>query len=182
VPPGARERGAAAALAVGPGCEGVGAPARVNLPVDGAGGEIAFDLAGPGGAALVVPVHINGRGPYDLILDTGATFTCVDESLARELALPEQRGAVGAGVGIGGAGRVRLLRADSLRVGAATAERITVCALDLQALRAARLTARGLLGLNFLKPFRVTLDFERRTLRLEKGGAAGASGVAREAR
>jgi predicted aspartyl protease len=129
---------------------------------------VPFRLAGPGGAALVVPVHVNGEGPFDLILDTGATFTCADTSLVRELALPERRLAVGTAVGIGGAGRVRLHAVDSLRVGAASAGRGSVCALDLGALRVVGPGVRGLLGLDFLKRFRVTIDFERRVLQLTR--------------
>jgi predicted aspartyl protease len=149
------------------GCERLGTPARSTAPPDSAAGETAFRLAGPGGAALVVPVRLNGRGPYDLILDTGATFTCVDDTLARELGLRERRDAIGAGVGVGGAGRVRLYRLDSLRVGGASAEGITVCGLDLAGLAKVSPGTRGLLGLNFLKSYRVTLDFKREVVRLE---------------
>lgn len=151
-----------------PACTEPGRPVSASAPADSTAGEIGFRLVGPGGAALVVPVHVNGRGPFSLILDTGATFTCVDTALARELALPERRMAVGTAVGVGGAGGVRLFGADSLRVGAASARGITVCALDLRALRAVGPEVRGLLGLNFLRSFRMTLDFEREVLRLTR--------------
>ena len=135
-------------------------------PADSAAGELAFRLAGPGGAAIVVPVHINGRGPIDLILDTGATVTCVDTSLARELSLPERRLTVGTAIGVGGSGRVRLHRVDSLRVAGVVARRIDVCAMDLGAMRVVAPDVRGLLGLNVLKPYTVTIDFRRNVLRL----------------
>jgi clan AA aspartic protease (TIGR02281 family) len=145
----------------------VGAPARVQAPVDSAAGEVAFELAGPGGAALVVPVFINGQGPFDFVLDTGATFTCVDDALAERLGLQEQRGQVAIGAGVGGAGRVRLVRMDSLRIGEARVERMTACVLDLQALRSIGTGVHGLVGLNFLKSFRVTLDFQRNVVGLQ---------------
>lgn len=149
-------------------CEGgLGTPQRVSVPADSAAGETAFRLAGPGGAALVVPVYLDGKGPFDLILDTGATLTCVDEALARELGLRERVGAIGGAVGVGGAGRVRLYALDSLRLGATSAAGLTVCAIDLGGLAAVSPGTRGLLGLNFLKSFRVTLDFERAVVRLE---------------
>ena len=150
-------------------CVGAGGTADATPPADSAAGELAFRLAGPGGAAIVVPVHINGRGPIDLILDTGATITCVDTSLARELALPEQRLTIGTAVGVGGAGRVRLHRVDSLHVAGAVARRINVCAMDLSAMRVVAPNVRGLLGLNVLKPFTVTIDFQRSVLRLAPG-------------
>ena len=37
---------------------------------------------------IVVPVTINGAGPYDFLLDTGATDTIVDRKLAEGLHLP----------------------------------------------------------------------------------------------
>lgn len=149
------------------GCQ-VAAPARVQAPPDSAAGEISFRLAGPGGAALLVPIYLNGEGPFEFVLDTGATITCVDQPLAERLNLPEQRGQIGLGAGVGGAGRVRLVGIDSLRLGAAEASGLTACVLDLQQVRAISPDVAGLLGLNFLKEFRVTLDFERNILLLQE--------------
>lgn len=148
-------------------CDMNSLPARTVVPPDSAAGEIAFHLVGPGGAAIALPVIINGHEPVQLILDTGATLTCVDSSVARELELPEERGVIGAGVGVGGGGRVRLVRLDSLRVGAAAAMDVAACVLDLGALRTVSPEVHGLLGLNFLKGFHVTIDFARSIVRLE---------------
>jgi hypothetical protein len=152
------------------GCTDPRRPASSTAAADSAAGEVGFRWAGPGGAALVVSARINGRAPVDLILDTGATLTCVDTSLVREFALPEQRAILGAAVGVGGAGRVRLHSVDSLQVGSAVARGLMVCATDLRALRPISPEVRGLLGLNFLRSFRVTLDFEREVLRLAVPG------------
>lgn len=153
------------------GCQQLGAPARVEVPADSAAGEIAFDLAGPGDAALMVPVFLNGEGPFDFVLDTGATLTCVDQAIATRLQLPAARGVVGVGAGVGGAGRMQILRLDSLRIGAARAGDLTVCALDLKHTGSIGLEIDGLLGLNFLRSFRVTLDFERKVLHLRAPGS-----------
>jgi predicted aspartyl protease len=144
----------------------IGAPSHVQFPADSSAGETSFTLAGPNGAALVVPVYINGRGPYHLILDTGATFTCVDTSVSQELGLPEKRGVLAFGVSVGGSGRMHLAETDSLRVGNALVTDLPICTLDLQSMRI--LGAQGLLGLNFLKSFQLNIDFERRILRLQK--------------
>ena len=142
--------------------------AQRRAPADTTAGEIEFELAGPGGVALLVPVHINGQGPFDLVLDTGATFTCIDESLAKQLALPDQKGQIGYGAGVGNAGHVRLVRVDTLRVGDASANAITACVLDLAQLKAVSPRVQGLIGLNFLRAFRVSLDFQRRVLVLQR--------------
>ena len=161
--------GAAIALvAVGGGgaCMDVGRSAESRAPADSAAGELAFRWAGPGDAAIVVPVRMNGGEPVDLVLDTGATLTCVDTAIARRCGLPERRMMVGSAVGIGGAGRVQLHRVDSLQVGGAVVRDLTVCAMDLRALRAVGPDVHGLLGLNVLREFRLTIDFERGVLRL----------------
>jgi predicted aspartyl protease len=131
-------------------------------------GEVSIDVAGPGGAVLLVPVYINGKGPYDFVLDTGATMTCLDQSLADSLRLPARFGQVGVGLGVGGAGQVPIVRIDSLRTGDTSASQVSACLLDLSHLKALGPKVEGLLGLNFLKSYRVTLDFERNIARLEK--------------
>jgi predicted aspartyl protease len=142
-------------------------PARVETAADSAAGETIFELAGHGGAALIVPVHINGQGPFDFVLDTGATLTCIDHRLASRLALPEVTGVVGMGAGIGSSGRLKLAKIDSLRIGQTTAHDVQGCVLSLENLRGIGLEPDGLVGLNVLKEFRVTLDFERSVVRLE---------------
>ena len=44
---------------------------------------------------------------------------------------------------------------------------VTVCTLDLANIREAGLEVRGLLGLNVLKAYRVTIDFKRSVLSLQ---------------
>lgn len=145
-------------------------PRSATVATDSAAGELDFRLAGPGGAALVVPVRINGGEPIDLILDTGATTTCLDSALVDSLGLPERRAVVGAMVGIGGSGRVRVHRVDSIQVGSAVARGLSICSMNLEALRVIGPHVRGLLGLNVLRNYRVTLDFERNTVRFEVPG------------
>ena len=149
------------------GCTGIGAPKSVTMPPDSAAGEVAFHLAGPNGTAIIVPAVLNGHDSVSLILDTGATLTCLDDSVARDMKLPERIGAVGSGVVVGGTGRIRLVKLDSIKVGGASARDLTACAIDLSNVRQISPKVRGLLGLNFLRNFRVTLDFERNVVRLQ---------------
>lgn len=132
-------------------------------------GEIPFELAGAGGAAIVVPVRINDTGPYRFVLDTGATMTCLDQSLAERLELPKPVGVVGFGATVGQrSGSMTLHRVDTLEVGNARASGLNTCALDLQNVKDVGLNVEGLLGLNFLRSFTVTLDFERKVLSLTR--------------
>jgi predicted aspartyl protease len=148
------------------GCEVSGEPGSTSAPATREDGAIPLRFVGAQDAAMVVPVHINGEGPFDLVLDTGATFTCVTPEVAERLQLPEERGAVGIGAGVHAAGRVGIVRFDSLRVGAAAATDMPGCVLDLSALQAVGTEVDGLLGLNFLRSFDVHLDFGRDVLAL----------------
>jgi len=157
-------------------CNGVGTPSSVTMPPDSAAGEIHFRLSGPSGTAIIVPAVLNGRDSVNLILDTGATLTCLDTAVAQSLKLPEQVGVMGAGVGIGGSGRMRIVKLDSISVGAASARDLTACAVDLTNVRMLSPDVRGLLGLNFLRNFRVTIDFQRNVLRLQRPAPARGRG------
>lgn len=176
---GARARTAAIAIALlvpMVACMETGAPDRTEVATGAGEDGVQIRLAGPGEAALLVPVRINGSGPYDFILDTGATLTCVDRRMADSLELPEARGRIGLGTGIrGGTGSMRLVEIDSVAVGEARAEGLTGCALDLEQFRATGLEVHGLLGLNFLTSFRVTLDFGAQRLILSDPARAAES-------
>ena len=153
---------------------GCGVPSAVSpgSPSETAPGEVRFEMAGPNKAAIIVRVKINGQGPYDFVLDTGATFTCVDRQLAEELKLPDWSGPLGTVVITGGQGEMGFVKIDRLEVGdTASATDLVACKLDLSRMQPPGFAMKGLLGLNFLKCYRMTIDFERDTLLLEKPGA-----------
>ena len=141
---------------------------EVGAPTDASPGTVRFKLMEPNDAAIIVSVKINGQGPYDFVLDTGATFTCVDNELADQLKLPEWKGSFGTVVVGPGGGSMRLLKIDTLEVGDAKASGLTVCSIDLNRIAPPGLGIKGLVGLNFLKSYRVNIDFEKKLLRLEK--------------
>lgn len=141
-------------------------------PPDTAAGEVAFRLEGPNDAALVVPVYIDGTGPYDFVFDTGSTLTCVDPDLATRLGLEEQPVGPGVGIGAGGAERLSVVSIDSVRIGRALVTDVLACVVDLQTARRFGLEVHGLVGLNFMKPFTITIDFEREVIRIVQPDAA----------
>jgi hypothetical protein len=63
---------------------------------------------------------------------------------------------------------MKLLKIDTLEVGEAKATGLTVCSIDLNRIAPPGAGIKGLVGLNFLKSYRVTIDFEKKSLRLEK--------------
>src|SRR2546423_6876277 len=99
-------------------------PNQTGASRESSPGEVRFELAPPNDAAIIVPVKINGKGPYRFVLDTGATFTCIDNKLVEELKLPEWKGQFGVAVITPGEGNVRLVSVDSLEVGEAKATKL----------------------------------------------------------
>jgi predicted aspartyl protease len=130
-------------------------------------GEISFELAPPNGAAILVPVKINGQGPYTFVLDTGATFTCIDQPLATELKLPEWSQQVGIGIAVPTTNAAKLVDVEKLEVGTASAQKLKACVIDFKNFQTAGLNIHGLLGLNFLKSYHVNIDFQRKVVRLD---------------
>lgn len=147
------------------GCEQRAAP-RVHVAADTAAREVPFRLVGPNGVALVVAVHINGEGPFDFVFDTGATYTCLDQALTRRLGLETRPGA-GTGIGVSGVRRVPVVEVDSIRIGTNGIDGLRACVLNLSHMRQLGIPIHGIVGLNFMKSFRITLDFERERLRFE---------------
>lgn len=141
-----------------------------TVVTDTAAGAVPMRLVGPGEAALMVSAVVNGE-TLDLVLDTGATLTCLDRSVADGLGLEAAQGARGIGAGVQGTGSMELVRIDSIAFGGTTAYDVMGCVLDLEHLDILGTAVDGLLGLNVLKEFRVVLDFPEGVVRLE-GGAA----------
>ena len=110
------------------------------------------------GASVVVPVMFNGALKANLALDTGATITVVSSRIANILALSASAATKVATVG--GIITVSLARVRSLKVGDAEVQDLLVSVHDFSP----DPRIEGLLGLDFLKHFHVSLDSRRRLL------------------
>src|SRR4029079_3671909 len=79
------------------------------------GDSVAFQIA-PTRPLLLLPVSVNGRGPYRFALDTGSSMSSISPDLARDLGLTTTAAEEG-GLGAGGALEVAFTRADSIALG-----------------------------------------------------------------
>ncbi|MGH7730951.1 MAG: aspartyl protease family protein [Candidatus Eiseniibacteriota bacterium] len=146
--------------------------AQGDYEVAGAGGashaEFRFRLAGPIKPLVLVPAFVNGRGPHAFVLDTGASATVLSAELAASLRI--ETVAAGPMTGAGGLVQAALGRVGSLVVGSAALEDVVVMVADFLAELGQVVGARldGVLGYNFLRHFRVTLDYPGSTLWLMK--------------
>jgi predicted aspartyl protease len=110
------------------------------------------------GSWVIVPVTFNGALKAYLQLDTGASSTLVSRRIANTLALS----ALGSrqGVTVGGTITVSVARLASLNVGGAEVRDLVVSIHDFSP----DPRVEGLLGLDFLRHFHVSLDTRRKLL------------------
>jgi hypothetical protein len=113
----------------------------------------------------VVPLQVNGLGPFDFILDTGTDTTLVDPELASQLSLtPLDRMTLTTPVG------KQILVRSSLRsvaLGLAVVSDLEALVQDMPELHKLDRHVRGILGQNFLSHFNYALDYHRQLLFLE---------------
>jgi predicted aspartyl protease len=129
--------------------------------------EIAFRYANAEDPLLVVPTLVNEKGPYDFALDTGASRTVISLDLAAEFGLATEK--ISQMTAGGGSGTVSRLQLRSLAIGAARQENLAAAASDFLTQLNAELGTKlhGIVGYDFLRHYRVTLDYPREALTLE---------------
>ena len=116
---------------------------------------------------IIVPVSINGSGPYNFLLDTGCSRTMVDQKLAEELHLSK----VGEKtvVGVLASAKMSVVHVSSISVAGAVISGGDVYSSD-------HLTTtgkvHGVLGEDFLKNFDVLIDYSHEVIRLESSGGS----------
>jgi hypothetical protein len=116
-------------------------------------------------SVIVVPVQINGSGPYDFVVDTGAQVTTVDSSLASELHLKTE-GVRGVS-GVATYARSAFAYLGLLQAGADSVSNSLVVIQELRQLKAADPRISGILGGTFLEHFDILIDNRQRLLCLD---------------
>ena len=106
---------------------------------------------------MTVPISVDGRGPYDFLIDTGAERTVISSELARELSLPEGKSIVMHSMS--GVGEVPTVLIPQLQV-----SKKKVSGIHAPALKQVHIGAFGMLGIDALQAQRITFDFERQKM------------------
>lgn len=122
-------------LAPGASPAGPRAPAPVACAASGrsgVSGAVPFELDGN---HLYLSARVQGRGPFDFILDSGATVTAVDAALARRLRRPVRESGSSRGAGAG-----------SVPVGHLPGTEVTVAGLAVHGRRTLSMPVDSVLG------------------------------------
>ncbi len=114
---------------------------------------------------VAVRARLNGQARVILAVDTGAELTVISRTTARDLGFDLARPPrVLQLAGVGQSPPVPVVRLNRLQVGASSVTGLDVCVFDVPGV----IRADGLLGLNFLRRFRVTFEFDSGTLVLRE--------------
>jgi predicted aspartyl protease len=118
------------------------------------------------GCLIIVPLTIDGKGPFDFIIDTGSDDTAIDIDLVQEL-------------GVKPTGTVTLITAagsqevpagyplKNVKLGSHIVPAVKALAMNFAALRPHKV--RGIVGQNLLAQFNYFLDFKRHEMTIEQG-------------
>ena len=109
---------------------------------------------------LSVEVRVNGRGPYQFVVDSGADTSVVGLRIARDLQLP-----LGTPVILNNMTDRNIV--DRVRVDELTLGPTTIRDLELPALREQDLGGAGMIGIDALVQQRLMMDFEKRLIKVE---------------
>lgn len=125
------------------------------------------------GAVIVVSVTVDGAGPFDFLVDTGAQTTTVDEQLASELRLQDQGKTHVSGAATYASRSYTSLA--QLEIGGLRVNDVLAVIDSLAELHRADRRIRGIVGENFLNHFDLLIDNEHQALCLDDSGAMAAA-------
>jgi len=122
---------------------------------------VVFSLGSSG--AVLVPVGINGHGPFMFVLDTGSSHSTVSQKLTVGLALPAV--AKTSVMTMAGAQTQLVVQVRQVVIGDATSDNLTPSVVSTAQLSAIEPGIDGILGQDFLSRFDYTVDYRRNRLR-----------------
>ena len=109
---------------------------------------------------MTVAVRVNGRGPYNFVVDSGADTSVIGQRIARALALP-------AGTPVTLHNMTETKRVDRVLVDELVLGPSTVTDLQLPVLQEKDLGGDGMIGIDALVEQRLMMDFEKQLIKVE---------------
>jgi hypothetical protein len=117
-------------------------------------------------ARLTTQVFVNGQGPFDFVIDTGANRSVISKELAARLSLPP--GEIVHVHGIAGVQDTQTVNVKSFKAGV-----IEVPIRDIPTLAENDLGCDGFLGIDAFTDRQVTFDFERNIVQISRSTYVG---------
>src|SRR5262245_30058855 len=141
---------------------------RADTKADAKPVTVPFELLKSG--HMTVQVKINGKGPFSLIFDTGAPMSLLNSRVAKEAKLLSGKNS-GVMPLFGTVGEAKI---KTLQVGDQKVEDVAAIVMDHPTVEAIaqKLGKKidGIVGFPFFARFKMTLDYEKRTMTLTPSG------------
>jgi len=125
---------------------------------------------------FVVLVKLNDKGPYRLILDTGAPLTIINSKVAKEAGLTKKAGGGGGILGLLGGG-VDQIQVGKMQVGDVVAEKSGAVVMDHPTVQAISDAFEkesgpiaGIIGFPFFARFAMTVDYQKKEVTFKPNG------------
>ena len=109
---------------------------------------------------VVVPVRLNGHAGYKFLLDTGASHTILSTDVAGQLRIPV--GEPATLTTVDGKIPITIRMVDLVQIGDLKIRHAHIAVADWAMMRT--LHVDGILGADFLRPFKVSIDYNRKLL------------------
>jgi predicted aspartyl protease len=123
---------------------------------------------------IFTTVMVNGKGPYQFAIDTGATQTVVSEKLAKEAGLETITSTVVFGIGGTGKADTKLYKMKTFAVGDITVKNSPVGTFNDPLISQ---IADGILGTSMFSDFIVSIDYPSSQMVLTRKSPAAAAGT-----
>lgn len=121
-----------------------------------------------GNSHIAIPIAIDGSGPYEFMIDTGAQISVMDPALADKLKLDR----IGSAevFGLSSYAKVPVDSAAVVQAGPVFVKGLQMAVEELGSVHAEHPKVRGILGANFLTRFDFLIDYGREVLCFDSSG------------
>lgn len=138
-----------------------------------ASSAVEFRPVGRSNPLILVPARVNGTRVYEFLLDSGATHSILSPGVALDLGI--EATSDGQAFGAGGSLQMPSASVRSLEVGSARLDEVDVVISEgLESIGAALKTkVDGAIGFDFIRNFRLMIDYEQRVLHLARPSEDG---------
>ena len=128
-----------------------------------------FRLADLDKPIIIVKAKVNGKGPFNFAVDTGASVTVISRQTAEKLAISENPSTPKKGHCCGGEIDMSPITVESVQVGDVEAKNIPAALMDLSTIsKCVGTDLEGIIGHSFMKDYRVVIDYPNNVISFEK--------------
>lgn len=130
---------------------------------------IPFKLAKADEPLILLETMVDDKGPFRFVLDTGAGLTIIAPELAKKLDIkPNKQDKQDKATGAGGNLDIHFGTVRFLKVGETKVKGLRIGIMDLTGIsKVIETEIDGIIGYNFLKKFRMTIDYPKQSVTFE---------------